>query len=77
MSAELVCRDYGERPGCLRKADERYTMRFDDIGKPPIYWCAACGPGEHEVKRMLEKAFDEQGFEFLLKFERAIKEQEG
>lgn len=49
------CRDFGDldAPGCLGDIDERYTMRFDDIGCPPIYWCARCGPLAHEMDKAL------------------------
>jgi len=71
-----ICRDYPGRPGCLEIADLRYTMNFDDIGEPPIYWCASCGPQVHEVDASIKNAFMEQGDEFLEKFEKAIKEKE-
>ena len=39
-----ICRDFEDHhPGCLQYADESYTMRFDDIGEPPIYFCSNCG----------------------------------
>jgi 20S proteasome alpha/beta subunit len=66
------CNDYGDRPGCLGEADDRYTMRFDDIGMPPLYWCAACGPQAHAINAALEKALTTRGPEFTTKLGEAI-----
>ena len=51
------CRGEGDRPGCLGIADERYTMRFDDIGEAPLHWCAACGPEAQAMNDALQSAF--------------------
>lgn len=51
------CRDEGDRPGCLGVADDRYEMRFDDIGEPPLQWCAACGPEAAAMNDALQAAF--------------------
>ena len=69
-----ICNDYGDRPGCLRDADDRYTMRFDDIGEPPIYWCAFCGPEAHSLEKAITNAIETRGSEFVEKFSDAIKE---
>lgn len=57
MTAAHACKDHGDRPGCLGEADERFTMYFDDIGKPPIRWCAFCGPEAHRLVEALDLAF--------------------
>ncbi len=54
---QRFCQDYGDRPGCLGTPDERYTMRFDDIGEQPILWCASCGPQAHAMDKALKEAF--------------------
>jgi hypothetical protein len=59
-----MCRDHGERPGCLGEADDRYTMRFDDIGEPPLYWCARCGPEVAVINAALTEALETRGPEF-------------
>lgn len=56
MEIKQVCRDHG-RPGCLEVPDERYTMRFDDIGEEPIYWCTHCGPEAHALNDIIVAAF--------------------
>ena len=59
---------------CGRDADPEYTMRFDDIGAPPIHWCSACGMVAQEMNAALEKAFAERpGFagQLALEIERA------
>lgn len=72
-----ICRDWKDaRPGCLKVADPRYTMYFDDIGEPPIYWCAHCGADAHEMDKVISKAFSEGGDRFKEAFEKAIKEAE-
>jgi hypothetical protein len=73
---ENKCRDFGERPGCLGDADERYTMRFDDIGEPPIYWCAKCGPESNAINNALTKALETRGPAFVEKFSQAVQEAE-
>lgn len=54
-----VCKDWS-RPGCLVVPDDRYTMRFDDIGEPPILWCAWCGPQAQAMDAIIQKAFAER-----------------
>jgi hypothetical protein len=73
MPEEKLCRDYADRPGCLRVADERYTMDFSDIGKPPIYWCSRCGPEAHAVDAAIDKAIKERPG-FAKEFEEAIED---
>ena len=70
----MICNDYGDRPGCLRDADDRYTMRFDDIGESPIYWCTFCGPVAHAMSKAITKATEERGTEFTEKFADAIRD---
>jgi hypothetical protein len=53
MKIEQKCKDFGDRPGCLGDNDERYTMRFDDLGEEPLYWCASCGPPNHAMDKAL------------------------
>lgn len=69
---KMMCKDWPDRPGCLGETDPRFTMRFDDIGKPPIHWCAHCGPEAHEMNKILKAAFDERGPEFVQEFAAAI-----
>lgn len=66
------CNDYGDAPGCLGTPDERYTMRFDDIGLPPILWCAFCGPQAHAFDKALTEALDERGPEFVEDFKQIV-----
>ena len=71
----MKCRDFGDRPGCLGEIDERYTMRFDDIGEPPIYWCSHCGSEAQAIDGLLMKAFETRpGFQ--QKFAQAIQDAE-
>lgn len=57
-----VCRDFG-RPGCGSVPDPRYTMRFDDIGEEPIYWCTHCGKEAAALDGLIQQAFkDRPGF---------------
>lgn len=74
MSDAKLCRDYGDRPGCLGEADERWTMRFDDIGEKPIYWCAFCGPDAHAMGAALTEALETRGPEFATEVDEAIVE---
>jgi len=71
---EKICRDYGDRPDCLKVADERYTMRFDDLGEPPIYWCAKCGPEANALNDALTEALETRGPEFKQEISEAIDE---
>lgn len=73
---DKICRDYGDRSGCLRTADERYTMHFDDLGEPPIYWCAKCGPEANAMSKALTEAFETKGPEFNKEFSEAISRVE-
>lgn len=50
-----VCRDFG-RPGCESIPDDRFTMRFDDIGESPIYWCTHCGLEAFKINKAIENA---------------------
>jgi hypothetical protein len=70
-----LCNDFGDRPGCLREADERYTMRFDDIGEPPIFWCAFCGPEAHALGASLDSALRARGPEFQKELAGLIEHQ--
>jgi hypothetical protein len=67
------CNDYGDPdvPNCLVEPDERYTMRFDDIGEQPIRWCANCGPRAKVMDEALQAAFGERPG-FGTELERAI-----
>jgi hypothetical protein len=71
----MKCRDFGDRPGCLGEIDERYTMRFDDIGEPPIYWCSNCGAEAQLINGLITEAFKTQPG-FKQKFARAIHDAE-
>jgi hypothetical protein len=65
------CHDFGDNPLCKGEVDERYTMRFDDLGEPPIKWCSHCGPEAQEIQAALDCAFDTRpGFKD--EFEREI-----
>jgi len=66
------CNDYGDRAGCLGTPDERYTMRFDDIGLPPILWCAFCGPEAQAFDKVLTKALEDRGPTFVEDFARVV-----
>lgn len=71
ISVDNKCADIG-RPGCLETPDERYTMRFDDIGEAPIQFCAFCGPKSLELQAALERAFAICGPEFTQRFKDAV-----
>jgi len=62
------CNDYGDQVGCLGTPDNRYTMRFDDIGEQPLLWCAFCGPQAHAMAAAINKAALERGEEFVKEF---------
>jgi DNA-directed RNA polymerase subunit RPC12/RpoP len=51
---------------CGKPADPAQTMNFDDIGKPPIFWCTKCGEENNKVQVGLEK---------LLKSDEKFKEK--
>jgi len=70
------CNDRGDRPGCLGEPDERYTMRFDDIGEEPVRWCAHCGPDAHAVNAALQEALRTRGPRLARELEAAISEAE-
>lgn len=77
----IYCRDYegggpDMAPGCEGVACERYTMRFDDLGEPPLHWCASCGPRAHAMNAALEEAFATRGPEFPVQLEAAIAKAE-
>ena len=65
-----VCRDFG-RPGCCSIPDTRYTMRFDDIGEEPIYWCTFCGKQAAAMDDAIKDAFKNRP-DFAMKFKEAI-----
>lgn len=69
-----ICNDWPDRPGCLRMADDRFTMRFDDIGEAPIEWCAHCGPEAHAIDKLITKAMKERPG-FKEKFAEAIDQE--
>lgn len=58
---EIKCKDFGDRPECLGEIDEKYTMRFDDIGEEPIRWCSFCGTEANRILGLLESALKERG----------------
>jgi hypothetical protein len=60
-----VCNDLGDNIACLGTIDERYTMLFDDIGQPPIYWCSHCGPEAHEQYKLLMDVCERGGPEVV------------
>lgn len=64
---EEVCND------CKEPADPEYTMRFDDIGEEPIYWCSACGQVARDMNELLEKKLEDPEFraKFAIEIERA------
>ena len=68
----MYCQDYGDRVGCLKVPDHRYTMLFDDIGERPILWCSFCGPTAHAQYAAITEALATKGPEFLESFEREI-----
>lgn len=70
-----ICKDYG-RPGCLTVPDERFTMRFDDIGMPPILFCAFCGAEAKAIDAIIQKAFVERPG-FAEDFKAAIEKHAG
>lgn len=72
----MKCHDAGERPGCLIEADERFTMRFDDLGAPPLHWCSHCGPEAHAMNAALMEAFATRGPEFTAEMTAAIEKAE-
>lgn len=58
-----LCHNYGDpdAPGCLRDADDRFTMDFTDVEPGPagyIHWCAKCGPIETALADNLMKAME-------------------
>ena len=71
-----MCRDFGDRPGCLGEANERFTMRFDDISEEPLYWCAHCGADAIAMSDALNNALNTRGFAFAKKLSAAMDEVE-
>lgn len=69
---EEVCRNFGQRTGCLEKPDPKFVMRFDDIGKPPVHWCSFCGPESHAIDRLLVKALATRGPKFAQKMREVV-----
>lgn len=56
-----LCHNYGDPDaiGCLRDADDRFTMDFTDVDPGPagyIHWCAKCGPIAHFLSESLTVA---------------------
>ncbi len=72
MMSEL-CNDYGDNPTCLKDADPDYTMRFDSIGEPPIYWCSRCGHLARGWETLINRAFGTRE-DFGQEFEKAIND---
>ena len=70
-----ICNDWPSRPGCLRLADDRFIMRFDDIGEGPIEWCAHCGPEAQAMNQAITKAMEERPG-FKEKFAAAIEAEQ-
>lgn len=70
-----VCKDYPERPGCLKEVDERWTLSFEDVNLGYIYFCSNCGPPNHELASMLEEALA-SGRITAKELDDAISEQE-
>ncbi len=68
MKNPSFCNDYGDNPLCQKEPDPRYTMRFDDLGEPPILWCAHCGPGAQAMASVIAAAIDERGDPFVDEF---------
>lgn len=71
-----VCGNWPEAPWCLRVIDPDQTMRFDDIGKPPLHWCSACGPKARAMGEAIEQAINERPG-FADKLREAIEQAEG
>ena len=70
------CQNWGDDvPGCEDLADLEYTINFDYIGEPPIYWCEPCGKAARTMVALIEEAFNTRQ-EFAKEFEKAIKEAE-
>lgn len=65
-----ICRDFGVA-GCCSIPDPRYTMRFDDIGEEPIYWCTFCGKRAQALEATINKAFETRP-NFAVEFKDAI-----
>lgn len=53
---EQFCHD------CGAPADLDQTMRFDDIGEPPIYWCTACGEQNNALNEVLQEKLKDPEF---------------
>lgn len=70
-----ICQDFG-RPGCLTIPDERFTMRFDDIGMPPILFCSYCGAEAKAINAIIQQAFVDRP-EFAEDFKKAIEKHSG
>lgn len=75
MADAPKCRDFGDRPGCLGTADERYTMDFGDVEPgAKIHWCSHCGPEAHAMNDALMEALETRGPAFAAEFEKAVDE---
>ena len=60
-------------PGCEEVADLKYTMSFESIGMPPIYWCEPCGQRAMEMDEVIKQAHEEDP-SFEARFKKAIEE---
>lgn len=56
---EKMCRNKGDREGCLEIPDEKYTLNFDDINQAPIYWCSVCGPEAMALHKLFEQIIND------------------
>ena len=72
MPSGYICRDFG-RPMCCSIPDPRYTMRFDEIGEEPIYWCTYCGKQAAMIDNAISDAFETRPG-FVEEFRKAISE---
>ncbi len=75
IKIEVKCRDLG-RPGCLETPDDRYTIRFDDLGEEPLLFCASCGEHARRMMKLLESSLATRGPEFAKELDREISAAE-
>ena len=76
---QRICRNFTDPtapPGCLKVYDPKFTMRFDDLGERPIYWCSFCGPMAAAMDELLQAGLQARGPEFKKDLEKAITEAE-
>ena len=69
---QIFCHDYGDAKDCLGAIDEQYTMRFDEVGEEPLYFCSVCGKRAQWFESSIMKAFAERP-EFFDEFKAAIE----